>query len=129
MIFRRFFAILIDKLLLTIISTILFIFIRFLSNPDAIWFFTSFTIAAFYFSYSDSSKTQGTIGKRILGIKVVNIYDGNAIDGTTAFFRFIACFLINITIIGLIISIIFMLFNEEKKMLHDIFLNTKVVKR
>ncbi|WP_410525947.1 RDD family protein [Rickettsia endosymbiont of Cantharis rufa] len=129
MIFRRFFAILIDKLLLTIISTILFIFIRFLSNSDAIWLFTSFIIAAFYFYYLDSSKTQGTIGKRILGIKIVNIYDGNAIDGTTAFFRFIACFLINITIIGLMVSIIFMLFNEDEKMLHNIFFSTKVVKR
>ncbi|MGL4226091.1 MAG: RDD family protein [Rickettsia sp.] len=81
-----------------------------------------------YFAFFESSKRQGTLGKCLLNIKVIRD-DSRGINFIEAFWRFIIALVVNLTVIFYILSIIAMLFNKDGKMLHDIFLNTKVVKR
>ncbi|XVN40933.1 MAG: RDD family protein [Rickettsia endosymbiont of Argas persicus] len=139
MIFRRFFAFLIDKIIIIIITGILGFLIglvigAFVQEAKQEYFENAFIIICFlsipfYYSYFESSEMQGTLGKKLLNIKIVDTYSEDTLDGATAFLRFIAYFFINITIIGSLVSIIMMIFREDEKMLHDIFLNTKVVRR
>jgi len=139
MIFRRFFAILIDKLIITFAGSIVFFTLSmsimfFVKSTNQEFWGVTFSIIwflsiPFYFSYFESSEMQGTPGKELLNIKIVDTYGEDTLDGTTAFLRFIACIFINMTIIGYIVSVIMMLFRKDGKMLHDIFFDTKVVRR
>lgn len=139
MIFRRFFAFLIDKIIIFFAISILILIpglriVIFVEKTNQIYWEIILNIAwaisiPFYFSYFESSEMQGTPGKKLLNIKIVDAYFEDTLDGTTAFLRFIACVLINITMIGFIIIIIMMIFRKDGKMLHDIFLNTKIVRR
>ncbi|MFY9589709.1 RDD family protein [Rickettsia endosymbiont of Halotydeus destructor] len=163
MIFRRFLAFLIDKLIIIFITEILeitlIILIFFFVNITEfnitefslinLWFSIKasilyiawgtvvfwyislpflFIMGSFYFAYFESSKSQATPGKQLLNMKLIDMY-GHRLDSVEVFFRYTALFLINITIIGFIINVIFMLFNKDRKMLHDIFFNTRVVRR
>jgi len=72
----------------------------------------------------ESSEWQGTIGKKIMGIIVVDLY-GSRIDFKTALFRYLAK-----TLSGLILCIgyFMMLFSSRKQCLHDLIVETLVIK-
>ena len=78
-----------------------------------------------YFSFMESSKTQATIGKMALGLKVTDL-NGAKLDFGKAFVRNLCRLISNFTFfIGYIIAG----FTEKKQALHDIIAGTLVIKR
>lgn len=70
---------------------------------------------------------QGSIGKKILGLKIVDRYEGQPVSFTIVFFRDgIGRF---ISLLPLGAGFIWAAFNKEKKSLHDHIFATRVVKK
>ncbi|MEC1564953.1 RDD family protein [Bacillus velezensis] len=83
---------------------------------------SSFVISILYFSLLTASKMQGTLGKALLGLKVV-IEDGGRISIGQAFGRAFAYIISKLILyIGFIMGAF-----REKKTLHDIMCSTRVV--
>lgn len=76
-----------------------------------------------YFAGFHSSKLQATPGKRLLGLKVVDL-DGNRISFWRALGRYFAMILSGIMYIGYIMAA----FTEKKQALHDMIAGTYVIK-
>lgn len=75
-----------------------------------------------YQSFFEASKFQGTLGKRVMKIKVIDYRGGRA--------SFFSCFIRNLSKIissVLMIGYLVALFTENKQTLHDIISNTYVV--
>lgn len=85
----------------------------------------SLVIDWLYYALLESSSMQGTIGKKILGIKVTNML-GQRISFGQASGRYFAKI-----ISGLILAIGYIMagFTEKKQALHDIIAGTLVVKK
>jgi len=82
-------------------------------------------ISLLYFSLMESSKTQGSLGKMAMGIKVTDL-EGNRISFGKAFLRAIGKVLSGmIMYIGYIMAA----FTEKKQGLHDMIASTLVVKK
>lgn len=85
----------------------------------------TFAISLLYFAVMESSKSQGTLGKMAVGIKVTDL-DGNRISFSKAFLRSIGKIISNmIMYIGYIIAA----FTEKKQALHDMIASTLVLKK
>lgn len=82
-----------------------------------------FIMSILYFGLLTSSKIQGTIGKRLLGIKVVD-GKGNRISFSRAIGRYFAMMVSCFMFIGFIMAA----FTEKKQALHDYIANTFVIK-
>jgi uncharacterized RDD family membrane protein YckC len=82
-------------------------------------------IVIFYFPYLESSPRQATIGKQLLGMKVVDL-EGKRITFKKAFLRAISCFLNFLT---LYVGYLMVAFTKRKQGLHDKIAGTVVVKR
>lgn len=74
-----------------------------------------------YFTLSEGSGAQTTLGKRAMGLKVVNI-GGGEVSYLSAFLRAICFWISSIAMIGHIIA----LFTENNRTLHDIITGTAV---
>ncbi len=83
-----------------------------------------FIISILYFGILTSTKMQGTVGKLLLGIKVVG-RDGDRISFGRAIGRYFASMVSSFMYVGYILAA----FNEKKQTLHDYVANTFVVKR
>lgn len=85
----------------------------------------SIAIQVIYFTVMESSKTQATVGKMALGLKVTDV-NGNKLDFTKALIRNLGRILSNMTmLIGYIIAG----FTAKKQALHDFIAGTIVVKK
>ena len=82
-----------------------------------------FIIHILYYGLWTSSKFQGTIGKRTLGIKVVG-EDGNRISLNRAIGRYFASIISYFMFAGYIMAV----FTENKQTLHDYMASTFVIK-
>jgi uncharacterized RDD family membrane protein YckC len=117
---KRFFAYLIDAILLGIVGGIL------TSQMDDAASSTVTTIVGWlYFAGMESSSRQATIGKSLLGIYVTDL-DGNQISFLRATGRYFAKF---ISAIILLIGFIMAAFTARKQALHDIIASTLVLDR
>jgi uncharacterized RDD family membrane protein YckC len=115
---RRFGAILIDGIMLGIVSGILqAIFGRNGGNGLG----TLVTLA--YYTYFEGSSGQ-TVGKKALGIRVIDFGGGGSIGFGRAFIRAIGKF---VSAIALFIGFLWMLWDKEKQTWHDKFANSVVV--
>lgn len=82
-------------------------------------------ISIVYFSFMESSKIQGTVGKMVLGLKVTDM-DGNQLNLGKAFLRNIGKILSQmIAMIGFIMAG----FTDKKQALHDMIAGALVVKK
>lgn len=72
-------------------------------------------------------KNTSLYWEKLLDLKVVH-QDGTTLKGSEAFIRFIAFYVINLTRILFVISIIMMVMREDNKMLHDLVFDTQIVK-
>jgi uncharacterized RDD family membrane protein YckC len=82
-------------------------------------------IALAYFAGLHASKWQGTVGKKLLGLKVTDL-NGNRISFWRALGRYLAMAILSgILLIGFIIAA----FTEKKQALHDLIAGTVVVKK
>ena len=117
---RRFIAYLIDAIILGIVFGILNMG---LSESGAK--LLSFLGGWFYFAYLESSTHQATLGKMLIGAKVVD-YGGNRISFVTASLRHFAKIL---SAIILLIGFIMVGFTQKKQGLHDILAGTLVIRK
>ncbi|MBD1379703.1 RDD family protein [Bacillus sp. IB182487] len=77
----------------------------------------------FYFGMMPASKHQGTLGKRIMGLKIVD-ENGNRVKAGKSWLRYIGYIPSGILYIGFIM----IAFTDGKRGLHDMIANTYVVK-
>ncbi|KHD84882.1 RDD family protein [Heyndrickxia ginsengihumi] len=85
-------------------------------------FFVDLILPILYFAWLESSKWQATIGKRVLGLKVIDT-KGNPLTFWRALGRSFAMILSGIFYIGYIIAA----FTERKQTLHDMIAGTSVI--
>lgn len=117
---KRFFAYLIDAILLGIIGGIL------TSQMDETASSSVTTIIGWlYFAGMESSSRQATLGKSLLGIYVTDV-DGNQISFLRATGRYFAKIL---SAIILLIGFIMAAFTARKQALHDMIASTLVLDR
>lgn len=83
------------------------------------------TLIIIYYALMESSKYQATLGKIVMGIRVVN-KDGRGIDFSKALLRNLSK-LLSAFILG--IGYIMMIFDDRKQGLHDKIADTFVVKQ
>ena len=80
------------------------------------WFFGGlFAVAWLYFALFESSRMQATPGKRVMGLKVVNL-KGERIGFTRASVRYFSKFLSRLI---LMIGFLMIAFTKKKQALHD----------
>lgn len=119
-------AAVIDFILMFIMSLVIFvpIMLIFDSSEDEISFF-AILVGLLYRAGMESSSYQGTIGKILVGIKVVDM-NNNRISFSRALFRYFAS-IISYVFFG--IGYLLALFTKRKQTLHDLLVETVVVKR
>ncbi len=83
------------------------------------------TIQTLYYSFMESSKYQASVGKIVLGLKVIDM-NGERLDFTKALVRNL-CKIISSMI--LLIGYLMAAFTDKKQALHDMIASTLVVKK
>jgi uncharacterized RDD family membrane protein YckC len=115
---RRFAAAFVDGIVVGIIYFILFAILGSAGRALGI------IISAAYFTYFEGSASGQTIGKRALGIRVIDFGGGGSIGHGRAFIRWIGRFVSEIVIL---LGYFWMLWDKEKQTWHDKFANAVVV--
>lgn len=138
---RRYGAYLIDSILLTAVFTVLSFFLSFIGltslaategesigvllASQILYFVIAFAILFCYYIFMHSSSWQGTIGKRVLGIKVVDEYGERISTGKSTIRFLVYTFLSPILYIGFIMVAA----TQNKQGLHDKIAKTYCVER
>lgn len=131
----RFFALLIDSVILTVIYGIfmavsVFVFLVISKNLAPVFLFLWMTlmIAIFvlYFALQDCSSARGTIGKRALGLCIVDA-QGNRLTRNRSLVRAAVKVLLSTSffMVGCIVAI----FTKKQQALHDLVAQTYVVRK
>lgn len=118
----RFAAAFIDGLIL-LIPSYLFPYLLNGDNEYGIGNLVSILISWLYFALQESGVNQATVGKKAMGIKVIN-EDGNRISFGQATGRYFGKFL---SMILLFIGYLMMIWDSRKQTLHDKMAGTFVV--
>ncbi|WOV87359.1 RDD family protein [Sporosarcina oncorhynchi] len=85
--------------------------------------FTNIILVALYYTLTTSSRMQGTVGKKLLNLRVIDA-EGQRISAGRAFGRFLSYMLSGILYIGYIMVGV----TAEKRGLHDYIAGTWVIK-
>lgn len=115
---RRFAAWFLDALLLAIVELVLE---RLVGRGGVL---VSFVIAVAYFTYLEGSNSGQTIGKRALGIRVIDFSSGGPIGYGRAIIRYFGRFVSGFV---LLLGYFWMLWDKERQTWHDKFANDVVV--
>ena len=115
---RRFAAAFVDGIVL---SVAYFIFLAFTSENGAS--LLNLLVGIGYYTYLEGSSGQ-TLGKRALGIRVVDLGGGGSIGYGRAFIRYIGRI---VSAIPLLLGYFWMIWDKEKQTWHDKFANSVVV--
>jgi uncharacterized RDD family membrane protein YckC len=116
---RRFGAYLLDSLMLAVPVVILV-----LITSQAVGNIASIALALAYFSYFEGGPTGQTIGKRALGIRVIDFKVGGPIGYGRGFLRTVGRYLSALIIF---LGYLWMLWDPEKQTWHDKIAGTVVV--
>lgn len=84
-----------------------------------------FIVGIVYFGYMESSVSQATYGKQIMGIKVTDVH-GKRVSMSRAGLRYIGKYISSFIFF---IGYLFVLFTEKKQALHDLIAGTVVVNK
>ncbi len=117
---RRFVAALLDGIILGVIGGILG---AILTDSDNAASGTGVILGILYYTYFEGSSGQ-TLGKKALGIRVVDIAGGGSIGFGRAFIRYIGRI---VSAIPLLLGYFWMLWDKEKQTWHDKFARSVVV--
>ena len=116
--FQRLGAYLVDVILIAIVAFILYLVL------DEVGYFIAIALSIVYFIYCEGGSTGQTIGKRVLGIRVVDYGSGGPLGYGKAFLRYIGrivsgaiCYL----------GYLWVIWDKEKQGWHDKIANTVVV--
>ncbi len=118
---KRFFAYFIDVFILFIPITL----VAYLGFGLVLTRLITIVVFWLYFALMESSKRQGTLGKNILKIKVVN-EQGNVISFGKATIRHLGKILSGLIFL---IGFIMMFFTKKQQCLHDLIAKTLVIKK
>ena len=132
---KRFVAVMIDSMILTVLTFLLMmgigvVFGGMMHNPELMLKFSQFGMLMdallfwLYFALQESSSQQATLGKRLMGIYVTDI-DGERLSFGRATIRYFSKYLSSIFMIGFIMAA----FTKNKQGLHDLIADTLVVNR
>lgn len=116
---RRFAAAFVDGILLAIVNVIL----RAIAGSGGGTGIGTLASLA-YFTYFEGGPTGQTIGKRALGIRVIDFGGGGSIGYARAFIRWIGRF---VSAIVFLLGYLWMLWDAERQTWHDKFANSVVV--
>jgi uncharacterized RDD family membrane protein YckC len=116
---RRFAALLIDGILLGIVNGVLG---AILGRSGGTGLGTLASLA--YFTYFEGGPTGQTVGKRMMGIRVIDFGGGGSIGYGRAFIRWIGRF---VSTIVFLLGYLWMLWDPERQTWHDKFANSVVV--
>jgi len=119
---RRFAAWTLDVLVLLLCEAVLVVVLRMAALPGAELILT-FLLEWVYFASMESSRYQATVGKIVLGIKVIDL-QGRRISFARASVRFLAKY-VSAFIMG--IGFLMAAFTQRKQALHDMLADTLVV--
>lgn len=108
---RRFAAVLVDAVLFAVVFGILG---AFMSRSAANGLST--LAGLIYFTYFEGSASGQTVGKKALGIRVIDFKTGGAVGYGRAFIRYIGRF---VSTIALLLGYLWMLWDKEKQTWHD----------
>jgi uncharacterized RDD family membrane protein YckC len=117
---RRFVAALLDGILLGVVGFIIGAILGFEGN--AVNGVTTLLGVAYY-TYLEGSSGQ-TLGKKALGIRVIDLGGGGSIGYGRAFIRYIGRY---VSGIALLLGYFWMIWDKEKQTWHDKFANSVVV--
>lgn len=140
---KRFAALLLDSLILYFVNWILIDTLLGLHQPNrfvygsefdwasyfrelSIYSLASYGIGWMYYAFMESSAYQGTVGKVVLGIRVIDEPTGGRIGFGKATARYFSKFLSGI-ILG--IGYLMMVWNKKEQTLHDQLAGTLVVQK
>lgn len=115
---RRFAAAFVDGIVLSLAYFVLLAFVE--ENPASL---LNLLIGIGYYTYLEGSSGQ-TLGKKALGIRVVDLGGGGAIGYGRAFIRYIGRI---VSAIPLFLGYLWMLWDKEKQTWHDKFASSVVV--
>ncbi len=116
---RRFAAAFLDGLILGVIGFIVGVIL----GSDNAANVAGLLLGIAYYTYLEGSTGQ-TLGKKALGIRVIDLKDGGSIGYGRAFIRYIGRFVSGIV---LLLGYLWMLWDKEKQTWHDKFANSVVV--
>jgi uncharacterized RDD family membrane protein YckC len=116
---RRFAALLIDGILLGIVNVIL----RAIAGMGGGTGLGTLVSLA-YFTYFEGGPTGQTLGKKAMGIRVIDFGGGGSIGYGRAFIRWIGRF---VSAIVFLLGYLWMLWDKERQTWHDKFANSVVV--
>jgi uncharacterized RDD family membrane protein YckC len=116
---RRFAALLIDGILLGIVNVIL----RAIAGMGGGTGLGTLVSLA-YFTYFEGGATGQTLGKKAMGIRVIDFGGGGSIGYGRAFIRWIGRF---VSAIVFLLGYLWMLWDKERQTWHDKFANSVVV--
>ena len=122
---RRLLAMLIDSILIVLLSVVVGAILSFI--PVLGWIADVILPIVFpllYYVMLESGKSQATLGKQMLGMKVVDL-QGRAISGGTAFGRNIGKV---VSSLALFIGWFMPIFSSKKQAMHDMMAGTVVIK-
>ena len=125
---NRFVALLTDVVVLSPVIMVFQLGLPFSGNPTSDYLiakYASIIPAWLYFAFMESSSSQGTIGKRLMGLRVVDA-DGNRITFKRASGRFFGRFL---SAIPMGIGFLMVAFTQRKQALHDMLATCLVIKK
>ena len=111
---KRFLALIIDGVVICFLTSAFYIY--------GLWYFV-FLISPLYFILLEGSNMQATLGKKLLGIRVINM-NCNKIGYGTAFVRYIGKI---VSTVILFIGYLMALFSDTRQALHDKIADTFVV--
>ena len=116
---RRFAAALLDGILIGIPAGIIQVGIG-KGGGSAI----GIVLAIAYFTFFEGSASGQTVGKRALGIRVLDFGHGGAIGYPRAFVRYLGRY---VSFLALLLGYLWMLWDKERQCWHDKFANDVVV--
>jgi uncharacterized RDD family membrane protein YckC len=115
---QRFAAALVDGILLAVVDAIL---LGLFGEPGRAM---GLVVSLSYFTYFEGSPSGQTVGKRALGIRVIDLDGGGSIGHGRAFIRWIGRFVSSVV---LLLGYFWMIWDREKQTWHDKFANSVVV--
>ena len=115
---RRFVAYLVDAVLLTAVSSI------FLVVDQTIASIVNLALGLVYFGYLEGSASGQTVGKKLLGIRVIDYRGGGPLGFGRGLIRYVGSI---ISAILCVLGYLWMLWDREKQTWHDKIATTVVV--
>ena len=117
---RRLVALLVDWIVLSVVSIVFYVALKDNAAAQGL----EFLLALLYFGYFEGSGSGQTIGKRALGIRVVDFNSGGPIGFGRGLLRYLARILSTIVCL---LGYFWMLWDKEKQCWHDKLVTTVVV--